>query len=744
MEAGMRYTFWFRLLLLLAVASPSLLPAQTDVRSQIDMDRRYLRFDDDKTLEKSREFIRRDSTFYIGYMYQGAYLFYRANDELGFRQAIAPLQKAMDLIEKDYDKQLRTRTSDIYTFMRVSTYQNDYCSIVYWLEQSCQNIEQPDLAMDVLKRLRDHNLQYESGIETYNTMAWIYHRNRMYTSEKFPFLKNSVKENDSMAHMYLDSAIIKVQNDIPVNIGIYDATYLNRLALFTYHYKAILFDYELQIDSANYYYDILLRTGYYSSNNYAEFQYALGDFRNADNFFQEAETRDGDGDKRTREYYYMRGHLNIYRGKPDEADSLLHRVIERQGSTPGFGWHSIGLARALQYEGLNAESQKRINKAANFHELHISTTWGPEQYKLCVATLNYTNKIRFEQEFKFENDEWYFWLNPLNWYKSARYSLQIHHYKMIIAAMVAANPERAQVIYPLFTSENLINFDEVWNVIDGFGNDYFIRIYKQLLEKDQRPHLKKYFRYMIGRLYLADGNKSKAISYFQQVLDDPETSDDYEKLLLARTCEGMALASSGNERDYWTQKMYETYPQLVPFTDLKMKFRLADTGGAGSGAMNSGSVISWLISIVGLLIALTLYILNRLHRSKVHPVIAALLFVIAVCSSLAFYYFGGGKPDPASPAGILSGMRNCSLDFSGSGDEPSVSLEFHKDKDAMEIGYTVMHLGSVVQDGTLRVQDDQMEDAGKMLAYRLFGIKKKTIGEEPEPEPEKKEEKTKK
>jgi hypothetical protein len=600
------------------------------------------------------------------------------------------------------------------------------------------------MAMDVLRRLRNRDLQFESGIESYNTMAWIFHRNRVYTPASGPqysFLKNSVKENDSMAHMYLDSAIINIQNNLAINVGIYDASYLNRQYLFTYHYKAILFDYELQIDSANYYYDILLRTGYYSSNNYAEFQYALGDFATADEYFHEAETRDGDGDKRTREYYYMRGHLDIYKGRPDEADSLLRHVIDVQGSTPGFGWHTIGLARALQYEGLNAESQLKINKAANFHELHISTTWGPEQYKLCVATLNYTNKLRFREEFKFENDQWYFWLNPVNWYKLARYSLQAHHYKMILAAMVANNPERAQVIYPLFTSENLINFDEVWNVIDGFGNSYFISIYKRLMVNDQRPHLKKYFAYMIGRLYLEDGNEAEAKAWFEKVLNESESGEVYNKLLLARTCEGMALATSGDERDSWLAKMYEIYPQLVPFTGMKMKFRLADTGGAGPGELNAASITAWVIGILGALFALVVYFLNRLRRIKTRPWVAIVSLSGALFIALLLVYFDQGKSNSDPPTYVVETMRNCAVDFSGDKSAPSVNLEFHQEKEGLQISYTVMYLGSVAQEGTFRVTTEQMDDAGKLLAYRLFGIKKKTIGEEPAPEPEKKEKK---
>jgi hypothetical protein len=711
--------------------------AQNDTRSRIDIERRYLSYTDEKTLEKSREWIRQDSLYYIGHMYEGGFKFYRASDERGFQQVIVPLAKAFRLIEQDYDKQLRTRSSDIYSWLRVSQYQSDYTTIAYWLEQSYQNIEQPDKALEILKHVRDRNIQYEAGIETYNTMAWIYHRNRVYTpatGKKYAFLKNSVKENDSMAHMYLDSSIIKIQNDMPLNTGLFDASYLNRQYLFTYHYKAILFDYELEIDSANFYYEALLRTGYYSSNNYAEFLYAQADFQNSEAFFQEAESREGSLEKRTKEYYYMRGHIDIYKGDPTAADSLLRKVLDVQGSTPGFGWHSIGLARALQYEGLTAESQERLTKAAKFHELHIGTTWGHEQYILSIAALDYTNQLRFAQEFTFERDNWWFWFNPYNWYRMSEYAIRKQQNKLELASLVANNPERAQVIYPLFTSEALINFDETWSIIDGFGNEYFIRVYKKLLETDKRPKLKKYFNYMLGRLYLAKGEKRIANDYFQSVMNDPEVHSEYDVLLYARACEGMALtAASKSEKQQWTLEMYRVYPQLIPYTDLRMEFQLGDTGGVKAGTSGRFVTIGWVIGIFGLLSTLVLYFLSRAGRIRVKTPVTFLPFVLAViaCVLMGIWYYNTKSENILSKA--MEDLQTCAIDFTNDETAPGISLSFNEKKDAIEITYSVKEGNETLQQGVVRVPEDKKEDAGKYLAYRLFGIKKKSIGEEPPP-----------
>jgi tetratricopeptide (TPR) repeat protein len=678
---GSRCPLWLKLLLLIVISIPSF--SQNSTRQQMDSEREGS-FLDEKTYQKARGFIRRDSTYYLGYMLEGAYLFFRANDELGFNKAIAPLKKALDKIELDYDPLLRIRTNNYLTYSANYRYQFDYGLITYFLGRCYQNVEQQDKAMEVLRHIRERDFQLEINSDSYNTMAWLFHRNRVYTSKQFPFLKNSVKENVVAANKCLDSALRKIQNDMPLNNGIYDPQLLNRQYLSTFHYKAMIHDYLLDIDSANYYYDLLIQNNAYSSNNYAEFKLAMGEFEEAELFFQEAEEREQSPEKTTKEYYYMRGTLATYRGHPEKADSLLNNVLQEQGSTPGYGWHCIGLARAQHYEGLTAESQERVNKAARFQELHIGTTWGQEQYNLAVSSLNYLNQLQFKKEYWFEHDEWYFWLNPLNWYRWVKYTLEIRHHKMVLASLIAENPEREQVIYTLFSPENLITFDEVWSVIDGFGNEYFIKIYKNLLQNDKRPRLKKYFRYVLGKLYLAEGKGSEAIQYFQQVLNDPDRDDPYQTMLLARVYEGLAEASSGADKKNYTEKMYQLYPQLVPFSDLTMSFQLHVAG----------------------------------QQSKITE-------------------------------NILDELKHSQIDFTDDKNAPLVSLDFAMQGEMININYNVQ-LGEQVQRGLLQIEPNQLEEAGKLLAYRLFGIQKVKTGERPpvapgpQPEKEKETDKTKK
>jgi tetratricopeptide (TPR) repeat protein len=425
----------------------------------------------------------------------------------------------------------------------------------------------------------------------------------------------------------------------------------------------MIHDYLLDIDSANLYYDLLIQNGAYSSNNYAEFKLSMGEFDEAELYFQEAEEREQSPEKTTKEYYYMRGTLAIYHGEPDRADTLLSNVLAKQGSTPGYGWHNIGLARAKHYAGLTAESQEKTNKAARFQELHIGTTWGQEQYNLAVASLNYVNQLQFKKEYWFEHQEWHFWLNPVNWYRWVKYTLEIRHQKMVLASLVAANPEREQVIYSVFSPENLITFDEVWAVIDGFGNEYFIDIYENLLRTDKRPRLKKYFKYFLGKLYLAEGKEQEAIDFFNQVLRDPDREDPYQTLLMARAYEGLAEATGGSEGQRYVRQMYALYPQLVPFSDHTMDFSLRVSG------------------------------------------------------------------DEVVAADILADLEDCRLNLSGGKGAPVVTLRFERKSGSVSVTYRVETEMRVLQTGVFQVSPEEMDHAGKLLAYRLFGIQKSTIGE---------------
>lgn len=247
---------------------------------------------------------------------------------------------------------------------------------------------------------------------------------------------------------------------------------------------------------------------------------------------------------------------------------------------------------------------------------------------------------------------------------------------MVLASLVAENPEREQVIYSIFSPENLVSFDEVWSVIEGFGNEYFIDIYKKRLQNDSRPRIKKFYHYFIGKLYLAEGEEEEALQYFKQALSDPEINDQYHVMLKARVYEGLALASDGDERSRYTQECYKLYPQLLPFSELTMSFKLMADEKRSEQAEQ---------------------ILSELHKSK--------------------------------------------ISFNATEQSPTVYISFEQKGSSLDINYNVQLDGDYQQTGALHVGENEINGAGKLLAYRLFGVQKTKIGEQPPPVPKQEKEK---
>src|SRR3954467_7643888 len=77
-------------------------------RYEIDAKRTGVNPTDKDALPRSREFIRLDSTYYVGYMFEGMYKSDRSSDFLGFKYAIPSLKKSFVLLQRDYGRNLKT------------------------------------------------------------------------------------------------------------------------------------------------------------------------------------------------------------------------------------------------------------------------------------------------------------------------------------------------------------------------------------------------------------------------------------------------------------------------------------------------------------------------------------------------------------------------------------------------------------------------------------------------------------
>src|SRR6476661_3054330 len=70
-------------------------------RYEIDTKRIGVNFYDKDALPRSREFIRLDSTYYVGWYYEGMYKYDRAADYPGYKNCIEPLKKSLLLFERN-------------------------------------------------------------------------------------------------------------------------------------------------------------------------------------------------------------------------------------------------------------------------------------------------------------------------------------------------------------------------------------------------------------------------------------------------------------------------------------------------------------------------------------------------------------------------------------------------------------------------------------------------------------------
>lgn len=561
-------------------------PRNQQKRYEIDAKRMGTDFNSNDALPRSREFIRTDSSYYVGWMYEGMYKVNHAADFLGYKNAIIPLKKALYQLERDYARLLRTRTADLMTYYPAYRFHLDYTVIAYNLMDCYNNVEQPQDAYNVIRRALKWNFQNEGYMQAYNYLAWTVHRNRFYTSAKYPFLKNSIAENEKLANAYLDSAFRKIRLDKQLNAAFFPG-YETAARQGVYHYKAILYSYALNIDSASYYYNLMRETPIFSHNNYATFLAICGNFRQAEKEYEAASTQDV-GDKRLQEWAYYSSILSIYKGNPKKGIQDMKDMIKAVGSTPGFGWYNIALARSCAYFGDVKESERYIKKAEAFKEVHIGTTLGQSHYDFSINLVKLMNNVERLQQIKFENKGW--WYTPSALSKVAEESGSKYMLQYLIVNQFAMNPERDLVIYRLFSTESTVTWDEIWYLMRDFSTNFFIQRFQAELKDDQRKLIKKYFKLYIARLQMKKGNYKEAQQVLYDILNNERTDVEYEKLFVARTYEALAeCAQARKNTAEYNESMYSFYmhyPQLLPYSELKPNLRLHILGTADVKVVN--------------------------------------------------------------------------------------------------------------------------------------------------------------
>lgn len=555
--------------------------AKMEARMNIDAKRQIENIESDDALPRSREFIRTDSTYYVGWMYEGVYKYNHAADYLGYKNAIVPLERTIRLMEHDYATALATRTDNILTYYPIRFIMPDYAMTAYYLVQCYSNTDQPDKIYALMRRAIKWKFQMQYALDPYNILAWTVHRNRFYTSAKYSFLKNSIDENERLANRYLDSGMRTIIKNEAINAPIaqYFHDYEEREKMSVYHYKNILYSYSFNIDSAEYYFDLMRKGGRLPHNNYANFKGICGDFRTAESEYHIASMVDGN-DKRLQEWAYYSSILDIYKGLPKDGIQLSRDMIKSAGSTPGYGWYNIALARCLLYDGQVSEADRYANKAADWKELHIGTTLGQSQYDFSIQLIKLIDKEQSWQMDRFEHANW--WYNPSVLASMAKKLSDKYLQQFLIINQFAQNPERDRVIYKLFSTESTVSWDEIWYLVHDFSTNFFISRFQKEAETDKRAYIRKYFELFVDRLEMQQGKYKEVKPKLDKLLHDPNMDEDYEKLFIARVFQAEAECAgelnNDQEKKEWLYKLYVIYPQLAPYTGLKMNMGIQFSG----------------------------------------------------------------------------------------------------------------------------------------------------------------------
>jgi hypothetical protein len=527
-----------------------------------------------KAYELSQKMIQLDSTYYVGHFFEANYRYERASDKRGYESAIKSLVKAVELLEKDFPRALK-RTTEIRAYIDRYQFQRKYVVLIYFLSKSYENIDKPAEAIKVVRRLQNRDFVFNFGINPYSNISWIYLRNRMYSQEKYEFLKPTIEENLEMASKYADS--IKTsdkQNQWFLNT--YWPDNANDALLSYYHYKNIIYSHQIKIDSAEYFSEQLRKYDRLSYNNYGNLQFIQAKYQKAEEAYDSAREEDNYEEKSVKEFDYMQSAIKIFQNDLSSSKTIVETSISNLGNAPGFGWNNIALSRAHYYSGDLKKSKEFRDKAANFKEIHVNSTWGEVAYDRNTLLYKYLYHKKSINEIKFRDQDY--------WYKPKKlYDISKHHFKqenahLLLTSELSADPERFIGYYNLFASENNIFFDEIWELIKYFNPDYFIEIFENKLKEDERERVHKYFNYFIGQFHLENESYDLAIKEFESVLDNEFLDKTNEKLLIARINEALskAYAEKGNMESAHEHLMsfYTNFPQLVPYSDLKMKFNL--------------------------------------------------------------------------------------------------------------------------------------------------------------------------
>lgn len=571
--------------------------AQTfDTRRTIDQQRSLIDINSETALSSAREFIRMDSNYYVGHMIEGQYLYSHASDHQGYLYAIEPLNKAKNRLLKEFGEALSNQYLSIAMFSENMQRYQDYMLLCTNLSECYNNTDQPDKNMRMIDQLDSFNFR-KDYFDIAGHKAWIYHRYRTFTNKDYYFLKNSIAENEKAALASCFNGLEKIQENKDANDAWFGPNQSVMDQLTIYHYLALITTYNKQYDSSNYYYQELEKGGIISWNNFGGLQLEVGNFSQAIQYY--SPEMNPEFQHMLQEPYYYSPELLVYKGSTKEAISMTKNIIQHNGSMPGFGWYNIALARSYLYDGQLDSAALALDKAENFKEVSIGTTLTQKQYKFTIQVLKVAQLNRAIAWEKLNHSNW--WYSPTHLWKILKLKIQRFFAKYVVSNTIKHDPDRERMVYDLFCSEATTSFDEVWDILQGFNDNFFIKKYDNYIAHDPRTNIIKYFKLFKAKFQLENGDRKDAQATIEDLVHNSQFDPENEKLFIGRLYEVAAqlYEQKGAKDDalFYQNEVLKVYPQLVPFAGLDLKMQLQISGDQNvAGKIKSAlddSQITW-------------------------------------------------------------------------------------------------------------------------------------------------------
>ncbi len=530
-----------------------------------------------------------DSTYYVGHLIEAYHYFDKAEEHTGLAKAVKPLRKAIRLYEKDFGETLEkwyTREDIWAEAGRGLLRQLDYYDLSNRLINCYISLEMPDSAYSATLRFKDANLVYD--FQSYHWLAWLYFRTRIYDSDKYDFLKDSIEDNLKAAFEYTDSLELRYQKNVPYirneilgavmqGSGFYNSfqnSFIQGPRGVIANTLGILYGYDFQPELAAKYFKQMRGDDNLAKTVNLGFTYHSNiDFRTAEDYFSKVPDR---GSRSRGGHWQGYSTIYVYKGEPLEGAAKLQEDRDSHGYTIGYGWDNLCLARMFLYAGYIDECDISLTKADNFTEVHYNTSFREDQYRFMLKTLRLMQAIYEENAVKFENKN--HWLS-LDWWKQFP-GLAYDKYTTLyqLANELALNPEREMVYYHIFHTESIVSFDELWFILKNYSNDYFKEVFRQFSRSDPRTNLDRYYNYFTGKLLIEEGNDEVAYDVLTAILSDDQLDKEYEKLLIARVHESCAMIANENgwqpQKTFHLNELYTNFPEIIPFSEVQMAFRL--------------------------------------------------------------------------------------------------------------------------------------------------------------------------